>query len=152
MKCPACGFETPDAQGWCDFCKEPFRKKAAERAGDRTPAIREAPDVRDAEAVIAVPDPVELKKTVPVPQHVLEMLKRQRAEATIPEKVEIPPEFADLDPGGRVPQAPPLARKLAWVFLGICVLWIFVATIWMVRNKERIAARAVSGSLQGIKR
>ena len=29
MKCPACGFETPDTQPWCDFCKEPFRHAQA---------------------------------------------------------------------------------------------------------------------------
>ena len=28
MKCPACGFDSPDEAGWCDFCKEPFRKRA----------------------------------------------------------------------------------------------------------------------------
>jgi len=28
MKCPACGFESPDGAEWCDLCKEPFRKKA----------------------------------------------------------------------------------------------------------------------------
>ena len=26
MKCPACGFDSPDDAAWCDFCKEPFRK------------------------------------------------------------------------------------------------------------------------------
>ena len=29
MKCPACGFESPEGALWCDFCKEPFKKKAA---------------------------------------------------------------------------------------------------------------------------
>ncbi len=27
VKCPACGFDSPDGASWCDFCKEPFRKK-----------------------------------------------------------------------------------------------------------------------------
>jgi hypothetical protein len=26
-KCPACGFDSPDAAAFCDFCKEPFVKK-----------------------------------------------------------------------------------------------------------------------------
>ncbi|MCX5788147.1 MAG: hypothetical protein NTX64_06515 [Elusimicrobia bacterium] len=29
MKCPACGFDSPEGAEWCDFCKEPFRKKKA---------------------------------------------------------------------------------------------------------------------------
>lgn len=28
MKCPACGFDSPDDAAWCDFCKEPFRKRS----------------------------------------------------------------------------------------------------------------------------
>ena len=28
MKCPACGFDSPEGAQWCDFCKEPFFKKA----------------------------------------------------------------------------------------------------------------------------
>jgi hypothetical protein len=27
VKCPACGFESPDSAEWCDFCKEPLKKK-----------------------------------------------------------------------------------------------------------------------------
>ena len=27
IKCPACGFDSPEGAEWCDFCKEPFRKK-----------------------------------------------------------------------------------------------------------------------------
>ncbi|MEK7859687.1 MAG: hypothetical protein AAB320_11170 [Elusimicrobiota bacterium] len=28
MKCPACGFDSPDDAPWCDLCKEPLRKQA----------------------------------------------------------------------------------------------------------------------------
>jgi len=27
VKCPACGFESPDPAQWCDFCKEPLRRE-----------------------------------------------------------------------------------------------------------------------------
>src|SRR5262245_21735922 len=40
VKCPACGFDSPDAAQWCDFCKEPFAKKAAKQAA---PAPSPAP-------------------------------------------------------------------------------------------------------------
>ena len=26
VRCPACGFDSPDSAQWCDFCKEPFRQ------------------------------------------------------------------------------------------------------------------------------
>lgn len=27
IRCPACGFESPDNSKWCDFCKESFVRK-----------------------------------------------------------------------------------------------------------------------------
>lgn len=27
VKCPTCRFESPDGAEWCEFCKEPFRRK-----------------------------------------------------------------------------------------------------------------------------
>lgn len=27
VRCPKCSFESADDAAWCDFCKEPFRKK-----------------------------------------------------------------------------------------------------------------------------
>jgi hypothetical protein len=39
MKCPACGFETPDSQNWCDFCKEPFKKLPPEE-----PPVKKSPE------------------------------------------------------------------------------------------------------------
>jgi uncharacterized Zn finger protein (UPF0148 family) len=29
VKCPACGFDSPDGALFCDMCKEPFKKKGA---------------------------------------------------------------------------------------------------------------------------
>ena len=29
LKCPSCGFDSPEGAKWCDFCKEPFRRKEA---------------------------------------------------------------------------------------------------------------------------
>ncbi len=33
IRCPACGFESPDTAQWCDFCKEPFRKAPQPKPG-----------------------------------------------------------------------------------------------------------------------
>jgi putative endonuclease len=27
LKCPKCGFDSPDERSWCDLCGEPFRKE-----------------------------------------------------------------------------------------------------------------------------
>jgi uncharacterized Zn finger protein (UPF0148 family) len=35
VKCPACGFDSPDGAVFCDFCKEPFGK--AKKAAPQTP-------------------------------------------------------------------------------------------------------------------
>ena len=44
VRCPACGFESPDAARWCDFCKEPFLKKPAPPPTPGTPPAAPAPD------------------------------------------------------------------------------------------------------------
>ncbi|HAM36244.1 MAG TPA: hypothetical protein DEB40_12685 [Elusimicrobia bacterium] len=46
VKCPACGFESPDSAQWCDFCKEPFRK-----ASKKEPSIQPPPEKPKIEAV-----------------------------------------------------------------------------------------------------
>lgn len=58
LRCPACGFESPDGAQWCDFCKEPFRaQEAAPPAGTRPPP--------DKEAGTALPlDPREIEKAL----------------------------------------------------------------------------------------
>jgi hypothetical protein len=49
VKCPACGFESPDEAQWCDFCKEPFRKArpATPPAKVDSEAVRKALDPTD---------------------------------------------------------------------------------------------------------
>lgn len=42
LKCPACGFDSPDAALYCDFCKEPFR--GAPKAPVDPAAIELKPD------------------------------------------------------------------------------------------------------------
>jgi len=127
VKCPACGFETPDEQAWCDFCKEPLRK--------RRPAAAPAAAAPQGESVPPA-------KTVPVPDEVWKKLMSVRAEGTPASAPSggIPAEFAGLDTGGALPAVPPAVRKGAWVFLGICVLWIFFAIFWMIRHSDRIAS------------
>lgn len=139
MKCPACGFETPDEQAWCDFCKEPLRKRKPAAPEAKT-AAPQPPEGAALEAKTAAPVPAA--KSVPVPEEVWQRLMSVRAQdspASVPGEG-IPPEFAGLDTGGSLPPVPPIIRKGAWVFLGICVVWIFVAIFWMLRNSDRIAS------------
>lgn len=117
MKCPACKMETPEELGYCDFCKEPFRRKAPEPA----------PKVRD---TVAVPPEVMAK--------LLEAKNQPSAEASGP----IPPEFAALDAGERIPELPPLARKLAWAFLAFVVFAGSLALVYTFARARPVPARA----------
>ncbi|MBI4424452.1 MAG: hypothetical protein HY554_12020 [Elusimicrobia bacterium] len=51
MKCPACGFDSPDDAGWCEFCKEPFRKKGPARPPAAPPAAGPKPSTNGASGV-----------------------------------------------------------------------------------------------------
>jgi hypothetical protein len=117
MKCPACGFDTPDTQSWCDFCKEPFRKKA-----DSAPAPR--PDIK---AKVDIP-PAVLAKLLKAKDEVFE--KKDAGP--------IPSEFLHLDTGGKIGGAPPYAKKMAWVFVAIIFVWTGIGLIWLMGKTRRI--------------
>jgi len=138
MKCTACGFDTPEEQGYCDFCKEPFRKP-------EQPALPPARKLEDLDQPAAKP-----AEKVPLTPEMLAKLMQAGISPKTPAPASgeplIPPEFAHLDSGEKLPQIPPAARKLAWVFLGICVLWILAGTAWLLMNSERIAAGAAKKS------
>jgi len=104
VKCPACGFETPDGQAWCDFCKEPFRTKSGPQ-----------------------------QKAVPVSPDVLRKLHQVSSESSGQVKEGIPPEFAHLDSGEKIPEVPPLARRLAWGILAAVILWAVAGMFWIFR-------------------
>lgn len=99
MNCPSCKMETPEELGYCDFCKEPFRRK-------KTPPPKEPEKV-------AVPPEVMAK---------LVAAKAPSAPAETAPGADLSGEFADLDPGERVPEVPPVLRKLAWAFLAAVLL------------------------------
>ena len=120
MKCPACGFETPDAQAWCDFCKEPFRGKGSESISPPPAAV----------AAAGVPAAVMAKL----------MAEGGRSKGE-PGAGEIPPEFLHLDAGEKVPAVPPIVRQLAWAFLVIIGLWMAVGCLWLIRRAGDIRAR-----------
>ena len=153
MKCPACGFETPDTQAWCDFCKEPFRKKqdpAKNQESVKLPS--KIPQVSQDKPMIS-----STGKT-PVPAHLLEKLQRQKEEyeltLSLPADVlarfkaeqdkaqgiapKLPSDFINLDTGGKIPQVPSQVRGLAYLFLGICILWIFIGTVWLFFRAQKI--------------
>lgn len=136
MKCPACGMATPDAQDWCDFCKEPFRKKksAAAKAAvqpQAQPAQKSPPPAAEAEK--SAPE-----KKVVITSELLAKLQchqTQSKRAAAPQGA-LPPEFAHLDSGERIQQLPPSVRKMAWVFLAIVFIWIVVFTVIILRRGD----------------
>jgi hypothetical protein len=123
VKCPACGFDTPEEQGYCDFCKEPFRIKK--------PAPQSKPEP-------ARPAPAAPRK-VDVPKEVLLKLQEVRVAEIKGSagSAEIPPEFSGLDTGGSIPVLSPIVKKAAWAFLAVCVLWIFILSALVLIHKRR---------------
>ncbi|MBI3552613.1 MAG: hypothetical protein HY077_08840 [Elusimicrobia bacterium] len=77
VKCPACGFDSPDGALFCDFCKEPFKKKAPAKVSD-SEAVQELKKL----------PPEELIKRVPE-----ELLKELAKEEQLPK---LPPYFRAL--------------------------------------------------------
>lgn len=110
VKCPACGFETPEEQGHCDFCKEPFRKKP-----------------------VPAPRPKPQPKVVVPPEVYAKLAEARGAAARGPAPAAgIPAEFAHLDPGERIVPPSHLIRTVAWGFLGFIVLAGAAALFWAV--------------------
>ncbi|MFH2204099.1 MAG: hypothetical protein ABIJ96_13345 [Elusimicrobiota bacterium] len=136
MKCPACGFETPDAQHWCDFCKEPFRKKEEPRAVPAQPPVKIAPEL-------------------------LSKLAEVKKEAcSVKDAGGIPPEFAHLDTGGKIEGFSPFLRSLAYGFLAFCIL-LMVVVGFLAMSRERrkvrtgesaVGAAIPSGSARHVRR
>lgn len=122
MKCPACGFETPDGQAWCDFCKHPFRAKPEK-------------------------DPPSEKKPALLSPDVLLKLDQVKSETSGQVKEGIPPEFAHLDSGEKIPEVPPIARYLAWGILAVVVLWAIVGMVWISRHAGAIGSNMAQGEL-----
>ena len=116
VKCPACGMESPEELGYCDFCKEPFRKKKPE-----------------------APPPPPKKSEVPVPPEVFAKLMQAKTQATPEgEKPGIPAEFAHLDAGERIERLPPWLRYFTWGFLAFIILvGLGAAGYVMIQAKRR---------------
>lgn len=127
MKCPACSMETPEDQGYCDFCKEPFRKKAP-------------------------PEPASAPKqpSVPVPPEVMEKVlahKNAPGPSGSPYSPDIPPEFAEMGDGERIAGLPPAAKQLAWAFLALILLWTAVGMGWFLVKARRMEGRPSKGAI-----
>lgn len=119
-------METPEEQGYCDFCKEPFRKK---------PEAPAAPVAKPAQQVV-------------VPPEVMEKLlshKNAPGPSASPYAPEIPPEFAELGDGERIAELPPVAKKAAWAFLALVVLWTAVGMAWFASKARRLEGRPPAG-------
>jgi hypothetical protein len=117
MKCPACKMETAPELGYCDFCKEPFRRK------DPPPKAPEK---------VAVP-----------PDLMAKLLEAKRAAPEPPAGPgpDLPPEFAQLAAAERMPAVPPMVRYLAWAFLaGILTLSAVGFVYVMTRPRPKAPA------------
>lgn len=125
MKCPACGFETPDSQAWCDFCKEPFKGKGSSAA--------------------APPPALPARVEVPAALMAKLLAERGRSEGE-PGAGAIPPEFLHLDAGEKVSGFPPIVRQLAWVFLFIVGFWMLVGCLWLLKRGADIRSGRVPPS------
>lgn len=100
IKCPSCGFDSPDAATWCEFCKEPFRSK--------TPKAKLTYKTPPAPApAAAAPGPAQ-KPAEPAPAVPKEILDR------VPEEL-----AAAAEQEEKLPVLPPWFRYLAWGFLGV---------------------------------
>ena len=118
MKCPACGFETPDSQGWCDFCKEPFRRSAQPEPAARKEPVPASPE-RPSETPPSAP-------SVPVDPASAGNLSSEKIF-----------DLLRLDSQERVPTAPPSARYLAWAFLAVMSLVLLASILLAARKAKR---------------
>ncbi len=126
MKCPACGFETPEAHGYCDFCKEPFRKKPE-------PAKAPKPQPK-----VEVPPAVMAK--------LLEVSAETGKHAGPP--AAIPLEFAHLDAGEKIAGPSALLRAAAWMFLSGVLAAGTAAGLYAVHKRKAMRRRRAPPSLE----
>jgi hypothetical protein len=132
MKCPACGFETPDSQAWCDFCKEPFKKPTpkAPAAAASAPAAAAPVDPAPAAPAEAPASPGPAKAApaaVPLDpaavkgmsnEKIMELLKMDAAQDSIPATA-------------------PATRYVAWAFLAAVFLMLMVLSAVALRKFQR---------------
>lgn len=109
-------METPEELGYCDFCKEPFRRKGPE------------------------PEP-KPRETVAVPPEVMAKVLEAKTQASAQAAGPIPPEFAALDSGERIPQVPPHMRKLAWAFLALVMFAGSLGLVYMLAQARKAPIR-----------
>ncbi len=103
VKCPACGFDSPDEALYCDFCKEPFKKHAATKA----PAAQaQPPQTAPAAQELTKLSPEELFKRLPT-----ELLKDAEQE--------------------KLPTWPQWFRVFAWLFLGAWLMLAIGASLML---------------------
>lgn len=121
VKCPSCGFDSPDGAQWCDFCKEPFKKK-------------ERPPATGATSPAAAPPstPAAPKTQTPSssPKNIEELPQEVRAK--------IQTLLAAPDDREKVPAIPNWFRALAWLFMAVwLVSGIIVGGILLGRQRSR---------------
>ncbi len=136
VKCGACGFESADDARWCDFCKEPFRKKASASAA---PAVAAAPPPQPAPRPLSATSRIEPSDDAkPVDPKVLQLVKQLSATGD----------------GLTLPKTPGYMKYLAWAFLASWLLTgCILAGVLLARYKDRQSATdtpAQGGNIQVI--
>ncbi|TPW19857.1 MAG: hypothetical protein FD126_2263, partial [Elusimicrobia bacterium] len=95
------------------------------------------------------PEPVPEKpreSVVVAPEVMARVLEAKRAPA-VEAAGAIPTEFAHLDAGERIPELPPMARKLAWFFLAAVVFAGGLGTAVIISRKSRPSPPVPGGPL-----
>jgi len=124
MNCPSCGFETPDSQPWCDFCKEPLSAGGKARKTSAHPEPKPKPGEPGYDPPLMPPPLYAQQKKVDVPMQTERALEAMGNDLNA-DKVRsgIPPQFSRLDSGARaVP--PSLSRKMSWVLIAIACVFL----------------------------
>ncbi|MFA6003998.1 MAG: hypothetical protein WC881_08010 [Elusimicrobiota bacterium] len=117
IKCPACGFTSPESAQWCDFCKEPFNKKRA------VPAVKESTPQTPAAPTPPAAPPAAQPAVSPTETS---PATKNKAPAKKDPWAEIPPEFLLLDKGGDMPKLPPWFRYASWGVLAAVTIGIMI--------------------------
>ncbi len=136
VKCPSCGFESPAEAAWCDFCKEPFRKK------EKTPSPPVAlPAQPVAPAPITAPAPPKGPRVrYRLPESISLQGPRLKNPEELPKeaKAKLEAALAMGDGEARIPAFPGWFRALAWLFLGVWFLTgMILGGIFLARTSSR---------------
>jgi hypothetical protein len=113
MKCPSCGFDSPEGASWCDFCKHPFKREKSAPA--RAPSAPSS-EPRIKKLIEDLPDEVRAK----LPAHL---------EAAAAEEEQVRGVSREV-------------RLMAWAFFGFWFLLFMIAAGMLLGRRKLISQEA----------